>query len=272
MNRASGARDLGCALALAVMVPTATLAGQGDVTLLGGLAFPTYAQQFTLTVPVSPLPGLEIRAEEDLTLDARGGAVFGGAVAFAFTPVIAIEGRLDSTALDLRSSGARYVFEPTSPLLSPLTGTVTIGSGTIAVDRLTLLSLNLRLRSPGPLGVYASGGLSYLPGFSVSGTIPVRVDIAGIPSLPGTDVGVRLLVAPTDSAHRFGVNAGAGIRIRIAPSVSLVGEGRVFYFKEYELLVDETDIPFLGEFLNTLGLVRFEPVVVNVVGGIAISF
>ena len=272
MDRAIRARSLGYALALAIIAPRAALAGQGDVTLVGGVAFPTYSQQFTLTVPSFPLPGLEVRAEEDLTLDARGGAVFGGAVAFEFTPVLAIEGRLDSTAIDLRSSGARYVFGSTAPLLELLSGAVTIGSGAIAVDRLNLLSLNLRLRSPGPIGVYASGGLSYLPSFSVSGTIPVRVDIAGIPSLPGADVGVRLVVAPTDSAHRFGVNAGAGIRLRIGPSVSLVGEGRVFYFKEYELLVDETDVPNLAEFLNGLGLIRFEPVIVNVVGGVAISF
>jgi hypothetical protein len=238
----------------------------GDVTIFGGYTYPTYQQTFRTSLPpLVALPDVVLTPDGDFTLDASGGPVFGVAGAFELGGFFAIEGRFDSSSIKLKSSGVRYVLDA-----GDITGSISLAEGPIEVDRLNLLSLNLRLRTPGVVTFYVSGGLSYLPSFAVTGSLPITVDISGI-NLPPREVPVKFEVAPTESSFRFGVNGGAGIRFPIAPHVSLVGDARVFYFREYELQAVVPQAPGVPD-LDRLGLIQFTPVVVNAVGGVAIRF
>ena len=253
-------------LALVLAGARPAFAQGGDVTIFGGYAFPTYSHTFTSSLPSVPaLPGIEITPDGNFVLEATGGSVFGGAAAFELGGFFAIEGRFDSTSIKLRSSGVRYTISG-----GGLEGSISLAAGDIPVDRLNMLSLNIRLRTPGLVSFYASGGLSYLPSFSVGGSIPLVVDVSGLP-LPGFEIPVSLDVAPSESSYRFGVNGGAGLRFAVAPKVSLVVEGRVFYFKDYELAINVPDLPGFAN-SGAIRIVTFEPVVVNVVGGLAIRF
>jgi hypothetical protein len=242
-----------------------------DFSIFGGIAYPTYEQQFTVRAPtVAPLPGFVIRPNGDLKIDAKGGTVFGAAVCGEVGGVIGIEARFDSTAIELRTGGLGYQLSYRAPPLPTLSGSVSVDPGPLETDRLKLISVNLRLRTPGPVSLMASGGFTYLPDFKVTGTTPVRLTVNGLPVLDQqTSFGLR--VSPTESSHRLGVNAGAGLRFKVAPGVSLFGEGRVFYFKEYELSV-EVDDPTLQGFVGDIEQPRFRPIVVNAVGGVTFSF
>lgn len=254
------------ALAAAVFHPSDALAQAGDITLFGGYAYPTYSQQFRFTPPTFPsLPGLEVRPEGELVLDAEGGPVFGAAVTFELGGALGIEGRFDSTSIKLWSSGVRYVVSGAG-----LSAALTIGEGAIPVDRLNMLSLNLRLRTPGAVSLVVSGGLSYLPRFTVAGSIPLQFEIVGS-SIAGTEIPLGLAVEPTDSQYRFGLNGGVGLRVEVARSVSLVGEIRGFFFREYNLVL-ESDDPLLDNLLNSVDTIRFDPIIVNGVAGVSFRF
>jgi hypothetical protein len=241
-----------------------------DLSVFGGAAFPTYEQQFVVRAPtVPPLPGFVIQPSGDLTIDAKGGSVFGAAIC-GEVGILGIEGRFDSTGIELRTSGFSYGLRFSAPPLPTFSGSLSVAPGTLETDRLRLLSVNLRLRTPGPVSLVASGGFSYLPDFEVTGSTPVQLTVSGIPALDTTGT-FRLRVAPTESSHRFGVNAGGGLRFKIAPGVSLFGEGRVFYFKEYELSIDVED-PRLQDLVGAIEEPRFRPVVVNAAGGLVFSF
>ncbi len=240
-----------------------------DLSVFGGASFPTYEQRFVVRLPTVPPLGVVIQPTGDLIIDAKGGSVFGAAICRE-VGVLGIEGRFDSTGIELRTSGFAYALSVSAPPLPPISGTLSVAPGPLQTDRLRLLSLNLRLRTPGPVSLVASGGFSYLPDFAVTGSTPVQLTIGGIPAFDTTGT-FRLRLAPTESSHRFGVNAGAGLRFKIAPRLSLFGEGRVFYFKEYELSI-EVDDPRLQYLVSAIEEPRFRPVVVNAVGGLVFSF
>jgi hypothetical protein len=134
-----------------------------------------------------------------------------------------------------------------------------------------LLSANARLRTPGPIGLVVSGGLSYLPSLTVTGTVPLGVQFSGFPTPPSFVPQVTLRAAPTDSSNKWGLNGGAGLRI--GGRVSFMGEVRVFYFGEHQLLFGaESGIGILDELLSGLAPVRFDPIFVNTQGGVTIRF
>jgi hypothetical protein len=261
----------GLAVGLVAFLGAPSVASAGwDLSLFGGASFPTYEQRFTVHAPtVVPFPGFTVQPSGDLTIDAKGGSVFGAALC-GEVGVLGIEGRFDSTAIELRTSGLTYGLTYSAPPLPTFSGVLAVAPGPLETDRLKLLSLNLRLRTPGPVSLVASGGFSYLPDFDVTGSAPVQLTIDGIPALDQSGT-FRLRVAPTESSHRFGVNAGAGLRFKVAPGISIFGEGRVFYFKEYELSIDVDD-PRLQQLASTIDEPRFRPVVVNAVGGLVFSF
>jgi len=245
---------------------TPAFAQGGDISFFGGYTYPTYEQTFRATLPpVASAPGIILTPDGDYTLDAKGGPVFGVSGAFELGGFFAIEGRFDSATIKLHSGGVRYTLDA-----GDVTGSISLAEGPIEVDHLNMLSLNLRLRTPGVVTFYASGGLSYLPSFEVTGSIPLQVDISGV-NIPSFEVPVKLQVAPTDSSFRFGVNGGAGLRFPLAPHVSLLGEGRVFYFHEYELQAVIPDAPGVPD-INQLGIIKFRPLIVTATVGIAIRF
>jgi len=259
-----------------VAVLFGTLAGSAagqhvDATIFGGAAFPILDGELVVRAPAIPsLPGLEVTARGTPELKADGGSVFGAAIAFE-VGVLAVEGRLDATSLGFDVNGARYDLRATNPSFQGLTGSVTIADGRFDVSRLNLLSLNLRVRTPGAIGLVASGGLSYLPDIDLAGSVPLEVRLNGLTVLPAADPRLRLTARSGESNHRWGVNAGAGLRL--GGRIALMAEARVFYFRDYQLqFALEDGLLYLDELIASIESVSFEPVFVNAQAGIAFRF
>ena len=139
-----------------------------DLTFFVGRAFPTYDERLTLRPSTPSVPGVDISVVGSPLLKADGGPVFGGALAFEFG-ILGIEGRLDATEVGLEFTGARYNLRGTEPPFEGLTASVTLADGRFDADRIPLLSVNARIRTPGPVALVASGGLSYLNDVTVTG-------------------------------------------------------------------------------------------------------
>jgi len=260
----------GCAV-IVLLGSDRRAAAQGfDLTLFFGKAFPIYDERLTLRPPTPVVPGADISVIGSPLIKAHGGPVFGGALAFE-VGILAIEGRLDATEVGLEFTGARYNLRGVRPPLEGLTANVTIAPGRFDADRIPLLSINARIRTPGPVGLVVSGGLSYLSSITVTGSIPLRVDVPGIPAPPGFDPKLTLRAVPGQSDHRWGVNGGAGLRF--GGRVALTGEVRVFYFREYELRFEaDHSVKILDELLSGLASIHFNPVFVNAQAGVTFRF
>lgn len=271
MARSSSRRVPAALFAVAaVLIGPLRAHAQGiDVTLFGGLAYPLYDERLTLSPANPSIPGVEITSISTPVLSADGGAVVGGAVALEFG-ILALEGRLDSVEAGLEFSGARYDLRGTAFPFQGLTASIVASPGRFDAERISLISLNARIRTPGPIGILASAGLSYLPDIDVAGSVPLTVDAPGLPAL-GIDAALTLRGTPQQSEHRFGVNGGAGLRV--GGRVAVLAEVRGFYFREYELRFGTADGPeLLDELLAEAEPVRFSPVFVNAQVGVTFRF
>jgi hypothetical protein len=259
-----------CAMAALLATPQGAL-GQGvELTIFTGRAFPIYDERLTLRPPNPSLPGVDVTTSGSPVLRADGGPVFGGALAFE-VGTFGIEGRLDATEVGLEFDGARYDLRGTAPPFQDLTASIIASAGRFDADRIPLLSLNARLRTPGRIGLVASGGVSYLNDINVSGSVPLSVQAPGFPLLPGINAALTLRATPGQAEHRFGVNGGAGLRI--GGRVALTAEARAFYFREYELRFTTVNGPdLLDDLLAEAAPVRFRPVFVNAQAGLAFRF
>jgi len=256
----------------ATLAPAPQASAQGfDVTFFLGQAYPVYDEHLTLRPSVPSIPGVDVTVAGDPEIRADGGLVLGGAVAFELG-ILALEGRVDATDVGFDLTGARYDLRANQGPLAGLTGSVTIGDGRFDANRLYLLSGNLRLRTPGPIGLVASGGLSVLPDITISGSAPVFLEVGGIPVVPGLAPRLQLRTVSGESARRIGVNGGAGLRIG-GSRVALLAEVRAFYFREVELRFGVEDAPdFVSALLESAGPVRFEPIIVNAQAGLVFKF
>ena len=240
-----------------------------DLTLFTGRAFPVYDERLTLRPSIPSLPGVEITAPLSPELSADGGPVFGIALAVE-AGVFGLEGRLDATDVGLDFTGARYELRGTQPPLQNVSASVVAAAGTFDADRISLLSLNARLRTPGPIGVVVSGGLSYLPDIRITGSVPIGIQASGV-ALPIVNARLVLRATPDQAEHRFGVNGGAGLRL--GGRVALMAEARVFYFREFELRFAADDGPeLLDQLLDGVPAVNFTPVFVNAQVGVVFRF
>lgn len=259
------------ALVVLAVLPGEAHAGQMDLTLFLGRAYPVYDERLTIRPSVPSLPGVDVSASGDPVIRADGGLVVGGALAFELG-VLGIEARVDGTQVGLDFSGARYDLRATQPPFNGLSGRVTLGSGSFDINRFYLLSGNVRLRTPGPIGIVVSGGLSLLPDLSTSGSVPVSLDIAGITVLQGVSPRLRLRAVPGESEHRIGVNGGAGLRVG-GDRVALMAEIRGFYFRDYELRFELEDAPdFVARLVESADTIRFQPIIVNAQAGLVFKF
>jgi hypothetical protein len=258
-------------VASAVLVPGQRVAAQGiDLTLFAGRAFPVYEDRLVLRPGGPAIPGVNVDVVGSPELRTDGGPVFGGALAFELG-VFAIEGRLDATKVGFDFTGARYDLRGATPPLQDLTASLIAAPGRFDVDRISLLSLNARLRTPGPIGIVVSGGLSYLPDLTVAGSVPFTAEAPGLPILPAVDAALTLRATPEQSEHRVGINGGAGVRI--GDRVALMAEARVFYFREYELRFGVEDgVAVLNNLLEAVPPVRFRPLFVNAQAGLVFRF
>jgi hypothetical protein len=90
-------------------------AAQGfDFTFFLGRAFPIYDERLTLRPPTPTVPGVDITVDGTPLIEADGGPVVGGALAFEWG-ILGIEGRVDATDVALDLTGARYNLRGTEP-------------------------------------------------------------------------------------------------------------------------------------------------------------
>lgn len=264
---------LGAAAAIALLGTVRPGSAQGvDLTVFVGRAFPVYDERLQLRPSTPSIPGAEVTVVRTPIVSADGGPVLGAALAFEFG-VFGIEGRLDATDVGLEFTGAEYEVRGTQPPFQNLSATIMASEGRFDADRIPLLSLNARVRTPGPVAIVASGGLSYLADIDVTGSIPltVRAPGFGLPPFPGLEPRLTLRATPGQTAHRFGVNGGAGVRV--GARVALMAEARVFYFRDFDLRFgSESGPPVFDDLLAGLTPVRFEPVFVNAQVGVAFRF
>lgn len=257
-------------LLLSLLLFTSSAAAQTvDVTVFTGLAYPLYDERLTLRPGGPSIPGVDVTVANPPVLKGDGGAVFGAALAVEFG-VLAIEGRLDSIGAGINFSGARYDLRGTAFPFQGVTASLIAEPGRFDAERINVLSLNARFRTPGPIGLVVSGGFSYLPDLTVSGSVPLHVEASNLPPI-GVNAGLTLQATPGQSSHRFGVNGGAGVRV--GGRVALIAEVRAFYFREYELRFSTTDGPsILDDLLAEADAIGFEPVFINAQAGIAFRF
>lgn len=255
---------------LSLVGSAARVSAQGvDITVFGGIAYPLYEERLTFRPSTPSLPGVDITAAIPPVLRAEGGPVFGAAVAFE-AGIFGIEGRWDSLSAGIEFTGARYDLRGTAFPFQGLTATLIAQPGQFDTDRISMLSVNARIRTPGKIGLIASGGLSYLPDMTISGSVPLTVQAPDLPAL-GFDAALTLRAVPGESEHRFGINGGAGVRI--GGRVALIGEVRGFYFTDYELQFASLNGPeLLDELLAEANLIRFSPVFINAQVGISFRF
>lgn len=242
----------------------------GDVTFFFGRAFPTYDERLTLRPPSPTLPGVDVDVVGSPELRADGGPVFGGALAIEWG-ILGIEGRIDATDVGLEFTGARYDLRGTEPPFDGQTASIIIADGRFDADTIPLLSANLRLRTPGPVALVVSGGLSYLPGITVTGAVPIAVEVPGFPTSPPVDASLRIRAVTGESDHKWGANGGIGLRF--GGRVAVIGEVRAFYFPVHELRFDvDGDLGLFDDLLDDLDPIRFSPVFVNAQAGVTFRF
>ena len=222
-------------------------AGGLEIGVHAGPAIPSYQQSFrydpgTLTVPVA---GVTVQQTGTFGLDAEGGLALGGSVAL-MGGLLGIEARIDTADLSLTTQAGQYdVRADLPPPLPDATASIAIGGGPADLERVRPLSLNLRLRTPGPVALTASGGVSYLPSLRLVTTQTVGLGLTGIGAggrLEIASLAMRAEVRPQDEDQgRLGVNVGAGLRLALGPRLALSGEVRAFRFKEQTLSWERAD-------------------------------
>ena len=274
-SRTSGRTPIGAALALLVLAPATGGAGSLELSGWVGPSLPFYSQSFRYQPPaVPPLPGFGVEQVGEFRFDASGGVSFGAGLAWHGAGPLGVELRVDSGAIDVTQEGAtfRVTVRPPSPL-PPLSLDVET-QGTVTLSRLLPVSLNLRYRGGGRVGLVASAGVSYLP--SLDYTVTQELGIGAIGGLGGIELPTLPLEAGGEIEGFWGANAGVGLRIRLSDSVSANLEGRGFFFGERELewSVDRfPGSPELGEALRQqLDPIRFTPGFFQATAGLSVRF
>lgn len=269
-----GMRALASA-ALLLLAPATTLAGQVEISAWVGPSLPFYSQSFRYEPrAVPPQPGFGVEQAGEFRFDASGGLSFGAGVAWHFAGPIGVELRVDSGAIDVTQEGGRFgvTVRPPAPL-PPLVFDVAT-EGTIALDRLLPISLDLRYRGGGRVGLVASAGVSYLPSFDFS--VTQDLGIGAIGGLGGLALPTLPLEAGGQIDGFWGVNAGLGVRIRLTDAVSANVEGRGFFFREreFEWEIDRFPIsPELGQLLRQqVAPIRFTPGFFQATAGLSLQF
>ena len=277
MKRSPG----GPCLALSLLCSAAPAASAGDLELAAhaGSALPSYGQSFRLDPGLIPLPpGVSIEQEGVFRLDARGGLAVGGGLTWYLAGPVGLEARLDSAGVDVRTQEARFTVELRPPAPLPPVVVSVEPTGSVDLDRLTPVSLNFKVCTPGRLRFALSAGASWLlpVSFTVTQTIGLGLGGAGA----GITIPAFTLRASGGIDGAIGVNAGAGLQIAVGGKVSLSAEGRFFYFPERTLTwtrlddrsLSASELALAQELLSRLGPVEFSPSFFQATAGIAVRF
>jgi hypothetical protein len=228
---------------------------------------------------------VSIRQEGQFILEAKGSTTYGFGAAYYFVDSVGIEARMDFAGVDVKTTGARYHVNVTLPPFPPVTADLDIGTGTVDVDRLTPISINLKFQTPGRFGLGVSGGASYLPSFDFTATQTI---VLGVTALNAATSQLELaslpfvaLVQPQgEGQSRWGFNVGVMLRIPFNDKVALVGDGRYFRFSEHTVTWQRSDNRplspieelLLEQVQQRLEPIQFRPQFFQVTGGLAITF
>lgn len=240
-----------------------------DIAVFAGRAFPTYEERLAIGAS-SPFPGVDVTVESAPLVRAEGGALFGAAAAVQFRR-FGVEARVEAADVGLDFSGARFDLRGTAFPFQGLTASIIAAPGRFDAERIPLLSLNGRYKTSGDVAFVASGGLSFLPDFEVSGSIPLSVEAPEFLAIPDVNAALTLRAVPNQATHRFGINAGAGVRA--GRRIAFVADVRAFYFREFTLQFARASGPeLLDDLLSGATPVRFTPVFFNAQVGVAFRF
>jgi hypothetical protein len=262
-------------------------ASEWEIQGLVGLTAPTYSQTFTWVPPPLPgIPGVDVEQSGTFDLKATGGLAYAGSLTWFPAGGVGLEARVDTGDVSLETRNAR--FSVRVPLPAPLPDIDTdleLEPATVDLERVTPLSLNLRLRTPGPIALNLSGGVSYLPSLQLAVVQPLTiVGVSGLDAVLGDldlgEVPIRAMPALEDDDSRIGANLGLGLQIRLSESVSLAVDARGFLFPEQRLVWSAApDRPLNGveqvvvdEVLRQLEPIEFSPTLINATAGLSISF
>jgi hypothetical protein len=277
------------AVILALGVAEAVVAGDLEIAGYLGPALPSYQQSFRYDPGPNPfrIPGVTLTQNGVFELDGRGGLAVGGGITwYALLSTVGIEARVDTADVDVRATGARYTARADlPPPLPDLTTELDLGSGTVDLDRLRPLSLNLKLKTPGPLRLAASAGVSYLPEFRLSATQTVGLGVTGVDGRrQGLDVATVLLRAealPNEEGQggKLGANLGAGLQLSLLPRLAVVAEARYFVFKKHTLVwrraeggLSPIEDALAQELERRLEPVEFNPTFFQATAGLTLTF
>jgi opacity protein-like surface antigen len=271
-------------LALGSALPAT--AGEFELAGWGGPAFPTFKQSFRYDPGIvkPPIPNLSVTQQGSFSLEATGGLAIGGGVGFYVVEPIGFEARLDTVDIDVKVVGARYDVSVDLPAPLPDFSTgIDLTTGTVDAKRIHPVSFNLKLRTPGRVRLFLSGGASYLPSLEATAVQTIALGVTGVTPPSSLQVGTLALRAealPGDGYGKWGVNGGAGLQLQIAPRLTLLAEGRYFHFEKRTLVWSRADDrtlsrleqAFLTEVLKRLPSVSFDPQLWQATAGIAVTF
>jgi hypothetical protein len=261
-------------LAAASLSPRASAEGW-EVAVSAGKVFPFYSQAFEYDPgPLSsPISGATIEQRGVFMLDARGALALNLAVARGLGRHVAVEARLDTADVSVKTTGAVYRLRANLPApLPPLSTDVDLGTGTVDLQRLRPLSLNLKVQGGGRARVAVSAGASYLPSFRF--VVEQAVGI-GLPGIVGTRialdvarVGLAAEALPSERGQgRWGVNGGISVGVPVGPRLAVVAEGRYFRFQKQTLQWGRAQgagvLPAIQENIVRQVEAKLEPVVFN---------
>lgn len=268
--------------AVAIVVASATAAtAQGwEVSILGGWTAPTFEETlvFDPDIDLPNVPGGSIRQNGVFELKAKGSFALGGSVSYFFNEHVAIEGRIDTINFDIDTIGPQ--FQADVDLGFPATAVLDVGMGSINVERLYPLSVNLKARTGGSARFVASGGLSYLRQVRFNARQPVSLGIGGfgIPAFELASVVLEAGALANASDSRWGFNVGAGFEIDVSSTVAIVGDIRVHSFEPQSFVWQRSENPsseleeILIEQLEMLPPIEIELIYFQVTGGVSFRF
>jgi len=271
---------------LLALLAVPALAGAAEFELTGyaGYTFPFYKQTFTYNPgPVTvPIPGVTVDQGGSFSLEASGAPAFAGGATFYLTGGLGLEVRYDRADLTVDTKASSYTVRVGLPApLEPVVADLALAQGTADLKAAAPFSLNLKLRTPGSVRFFLSGGVSHLGDleFTVQQTVGLGVIAFDVPhsNVKVSTIGVKGTAVAESS---WGGNLGLGLQIAIGEHAALVAEGRGFYFPkrkvEWEPVVDRALSPIelllLARLQERLPAVEFEPWWVQATAGFAIRF
>jgi opacity protein-like surface antigen len=240
-----------------------------------------------------PIPGLIINQSGGFTFEGSGGLVVGGGITLYFGGIVGIEGRYDTVRVGVDVTAPSYDVSVTLPgIPTPVTASLDLGEGSVDITALKPWSLNLKLRTPGSVRFFVSGGVSRLPSFEFTLDQRIGLGVTGINVITRqatiSSVGISGALTPVgnkdapnvEGGSRWGGNLGGGLQFSLGKNVTLLAEARYFYFpsQEFEWSVDtdrtltSIEQALLDATLSRVPLVEFKPQFFQVTGGITLSF